>query len=353
MPRLSDSMEAGTILQWLVAAGDSVAVGQPLVEIETDKATVVYEADTAGVIVSLDAGAGDSVRVGGVIAMLGAAGEQAPAATPVAASAVTATAAAAPRAAPPPSPAAAPPTASAPPAAGSPPSPLSPSGPPAPSGRPRASPLARRLARELGVELVGLAGSGPEGRVIKADVELLAAAGNGARVAARAHVELRVEVDMSEPVELCERAAGASDPAPTPDDLIVKAVAVALRGFPALRGDGPGINIAVVTGDQTTTISDADRKRLREIAAAPAGGGTAPFAIYNLGRYEIDGVSPVIGPGQIAVLGVGSLRRRLIADEPAPRPTIHLSLACNQAVEGAGFLARVRELLEHPLSMLL
>ncbi len=79
MPRLSDSMEEGTILSWLVAPGDEIAPGQPLAEIETDKATVTYEADDAGVILSLRAAEGSTVPVGAVIAMLGEPGEDPPA----------------------------------------------------------------------------------------------------------------------------------------------------------------------------------------------------------------------------------------------------------------------------------
>src|SRR5205085_6595641 len=80
MPRLSDSMEEGTVLQWLVAEGDRVAIGQPLVEIETDKATVTYEADTAGVVLALNVSEGATVPLGAPIAVIGAPGEELPAA---------------------------------------------------------------------------------------------------------------------------------------------------------------------------------------------------------------------------------------------------------------------------------
>src|SRR5947209_776940 len=155
MPRLSDSMEEGTILQWLVAEGDQVEVGQPLVEIETDKATVTYEADEAGTVLALSVGEGSSVPLGAPIALIGARGEELPA-TP---SAETLAAAAAPTA---PASAKAASTSAPPPAA--PPSSASvPGAPPPPSrtGRPKASPLARRLAANLGVDLAALAGSGP------------------------------------------------------------------------------------------------------------------------------------------------------------------------------------------------
>ena len=166
MPRLSDSMEEGTILKWLVAEGDAVKEGQALVEVETDKATVVHEAQTAGVILALTVGEGANVPVGAPIAIIGEAGEQLPErASPQASAAAVA-----------PGPSVAS-LASA--ASGS---SITSSGPP----RPKASPLARRLAAEQGVDLGALAGSGPNGRVIRADVE---------QAAATAHVAATPEPD--------------------------------------------------------------------------------------------------------------------------------------------------------------
>ncbi len=169
MPRLSDSMEEGTILEWLVAPGDQLEEGRPLVEVETDKASVVYEAQAAGTVLALRAFEGDSVPVGAPIAVIeessegltdtGSAGpvdvgEVEQAAGGVGSAVQVATVA---RGAPvttettDPEPAA------------------------APLRRPRASPLARRIAAELGVELSMVTGSGPQGRVIKADVDRAAA----------------------------------------------------------------------------------------------------------------------------------------------------------------------------------
>jgi pyruvate dehydrogenase E2 component (dihydrolipoamide acetyltransferase) len=133
MPRLSDSMEEGTILQWLKQVGDQVALGEELVEIETDKANMAYEADVAGTLTEILAGEGETLPIGTPIARIGAAGEgttegqAGQPAGPVAAGAA---------------------------------------GP-----RVKASPLARRLAEERGVDLASLAGSGPGGRIVKADVE--------------------------------------------------------------------------------------------------------------------------------------------------------------------------------------
>src|SRR3954447_2384863 len=152
MPRLSDSMEEGTILKWLVSEGDEVQRGQEIVEIETDKANMTYEADTAGTLVEIVVQEGDTVPLGEVIARVGEAGEKAEGRKQ---------------------------TAEEPAAAAEPqgadaeaedPKPVRAS----PNGageRVKASPVARRMAQERGVDLASISGSGPGGRVVKADVE--------------------------------------------------------------------------------------------------------------------------------------------------------------------------------------
>jgi pyruvate dehydrogenase E2 component (dihydrolipoamide acetyltransferase) len=429
MPRLSDSMEEGTILRWLVAEGDRVEQGQPLVEIETDKATVTHEADAAGMILALSVGEGASVPVGSPIAVIGEPGEKLPQArargtvtAPGAREAVAATAvtAAGARDA-----IAAAARAREPGVGSRPPSPTRPE-------RPKASPLARRLAAQLNVDLAAVAGSGPHGRVIRADVERAVAAGNGAaasqppafaaaasepaasgpaaaakgesvtheltriqRTVARRmaesratvpDIELRIEVDMSEAVELRERLREVADPAPSYNDFIVKAVALALRAFPRVNGayrDGRvetysrvNVGVAVAADDALVvpTIFDADRSSLGEIsrtaralAARVRDGSVTPaelaggtFTVSNLGMHGVDSFSAVINPPQAAILAVGSLKRRAIVDDEAglvARPTVVLTLACDHRIlygaDGARFLARVRELLERPHSLLL
>jgi pyruvate dehydrogenase E2 component (dihydrolipoamide acetyltransferase) len=399
MPRLSDSMEEGTILRWLVAEGDSVEAGQPLVEVETDKATVTHEADAAGVVLALTIGEGASVPVGAPIAVIGEPGEQLPATgSPEAAQAAVG-------------------------AAGSPDTPAAAARPP----RAKASPLARRLAAERGIDLAGLAGSGPNGRVIQADVEqaaaanthrgappLAAASGNGEssqgesdmgeaevhelsrlqRTVARRmsesratvpDIELRREVDMGQAVELRARLREVSDPSPSFNDFIVRAVALALREFPRVNGayrDGafetyPRVNVGIAVAAEDAlvvpTIFDADTKRLAEIAGAartlasrvrdgtitPAELSGATFTVSNLGMYDVDSFSAVINQPQAAILTVGSLRPRPVVDDGGAvvaRPTVVLALACDHRIlygaDGARFLGRVRELLERPLSLL-
>ena len=342
MPRLSDSMEEGTILRWLKADGDDVRRGDELVEIETDKATMTYEADQDGVL-EIVAAEGATLAIGEVIASIGdgsgpnggdpaAAATEAPPPevpepvvepvveepeTPVARTAAehgAATAATqdAPIPAMPPAPA-----------------PPAPAAAPAPGERVKASPVARRIAREQGVDLAALNGSGPGGRIVKADVEAAATPGAAqaaarpepaaapvaaAPVAARADVAtakgdvrvqeltrtqqviarrmaeakatvpeftLEAEIDMDAAVRTREELkamAGEDAVVPSYNDMIVKASALALREFPRANGayrDGhfelfSRVNVGVaVAGEGSLVVPvvfDADGKALGEIA---------------------------------------------------------------------------------------
>jgi pyruvate dehydrogenase E2 component (dihydrolipoamide acetyltransferase) len=438
MPRLSDSMEEGTILKWLVSEGDAVTEGQPLVEVETDKAVVPVEAESAGELLRIMVGEGTSVPVGAPIAMLGTAGETLP--ERGSAEALAAVGAPAPALG---TPAAAVAESSAPARAHTATNGTSSPAPPSSAGaRVKASPLARRIAVELSIDITALVGSGPNGRVIRADVERAAADGDiavaadgdttpaadgdttpaaasspgpepaaagGAKGAVTRHelsrrqqivarrmsesratvpdIELRIEIDMTEAVALREQLRGVSgDGLPSLNDVIVKAVALTLREFPRVNGayrDGSfeeytrvNVGIAVAAEDALVvpTVFDADTKSLGAIAAAtrtlaervrdgsitPSELGGATFSISNLGMYGIDGFSAVINPPQAAILAVGAVRRRPVVDDAGAivaRQTVQLSLACDHrivyGVDGARFMARLRERLEQPLSLLL
>ena len=321
MPRLSDSMEEGTVLAWMKSVGDEVAVGDELVEIETDKANMVYESDVAGTLTEIVAEEGATLPIGEVIARVGgddaAAGNGRAAATEAPSAAEPEVPAASEQAAPAQAPAAAAPETAPPSAAG-------------PGERIKASPLARRIAGERGIDLAGLSGSGPGGRIVKADVEA-APSGDGAAPAAPAapesagppsppaaaaespetargsaeqieltrlqqtiarrmaeskatapHFYLTSEIDMSRAVEARARikaASGEGDIVPSFNDMVVKACALALREFPRANGayrDGKveeysriNVGIAVAAQDALVvpTVFDADRKGLRQIAA--------------------------------------------------------------------------------------
>jgi pyruvate dehydrogenase E2 component (dihydrolipoamide acetyltransferase) len=373
MPRLSDSMEEGTILKWLKGEGEEVSRGEPLAEIETDKATLTYEADSGGVL-TIVAPAGETLPIGSVIARLDAEGANGDGAARAATPAEPAPEPPA-EPQPPPEPATAP--ATAPPQAQE---------AVADGGRVKASPLARRIARERGVDLRALAGSGPGGRIVRADVERAAVAPAGAAPAeppaapatappepapapapaetgtARGDVtvqeltrtqqviarrmaeskatvpefELRTEIDMEACVGLRAELKALGGEVPSLNDMVVKAAALALREFPRANGsyrDGRfelysrvNVGVAVAAPDALVvpTVFDADRKSLREIARETralaervrAGTVTPPqlsggtFTVSNLGMYGVTDFTAVINPPQAAILAVGALAQR-------------------------------------------
>jgi pyruvate dehydrogenase E2 component (dihydrolipoamide acetyltransferase) len=391
MPHLSDSMEEGTIVQWFVAEGDAVSDGQPLVEVETDKASVTYESELDGTVLSINAAVGDTVAVGAVIAVMGDGNGADPAVAAPRTAGMTGAASMGSGAA----------TSRAP-----------------RGRRVKASPVARRVAAELGVDLAALAGSGPHGRVIRADVERSvpasppasraaaprtdSAKGNTTRTRptrvqetvarrmaeSRATVpdfELRCEVDMTQAVALRAQLSEIADPPPTYNDFIVRAVALALREFPRVNGayrdsgfetySRVNVGIAVAADDTllVPTIFDADQRSVIQIAAAsrelaakvrdgsvlPADLSGGTFSVSNLGMYGLDSFTAVINPPQAAILAVGSLKPRAVVDDAGSvvaRPTVHLTLACDHRIlygaDGARFLARVRDLLQKPVALL-
>ncbi len=413
MPRLSDSMEEGTVLQWLKKVGDEIAVGDEIVEIETDKANMAYESDVAGTLTEILAQEGETLAIGSPIAKVGDSdeGPASPAAGPVGAASPTVLAAgggSAPRGTP----------ATPPPAEGG--------AEPSVDGHERikASPVARRIAEEKGVNLASIQGSGPGGRIVKKDVKSAAASAEpAARVAepesgspetakgqvtyedlsklqstiarrmseskaTAPHFYLEAEIDMSRAVEARARIkAGAAEGEVVPsfNDMVVKACALALREHPRANGayrDGRfelysrvNVGVAVAARDALVvpTVFDADRKGLRQIAAdsralaervregtitpPELSGGT--FTVSNLGMYGIDNFSAVINTPQAAILAVGAIKERPVvrAGELAAAQMLYVTLACDHRIlygaPAAEFLARVRTLLEEPLSLAL
>ena len=427
MPRLSDSMEEGTVLKWLVEPGGEVKRGEPLVEIETDKANMTYEADTDGVLIEVLAQEGETLPIGQVIARIGSADEEVAGGRSQVAEPEPAAEAPSEEAQPEPEPEAAP--------ARREPAPATTDG----NGRVKASPVARRMAREMGVELQALQGTGPGGRIVKADVEA-AARGGGVEVEERPTEEapaeapapatrdlrpatsdvdgakgqtniqeltrlqrtvsrrmaeskatapdfqLQMEIDMSRCVELRQRLKEVTDPAPSFNDMVVKAVANALRKFPRVNGayrDGQwelysrvNVGLAVAAQDALVvpTLFDADQKSLGAIAREAReligkvrdgsitppelGGGT--FSVSNLGMYGIESFTAIINPPQAAILAVGALKKKAVVDDSGrvvPRDMMGVTLICDHRIlygaDGAEFLGRVRQLLEQPLSLAL
>jgi pyruvate dehydrogenase E2 component (dihydrolipoamide acetyltransferase) len=416
MPRLSDSMEEGTVLKWIKQVGDEVAVGEELVEIETDKANMGYEADVAGTLLEILIEENESAPVGATIARIG---------DPSAAPAPTGDASPEPAA---PAPEAEPTVAATPPSA-------SPTPATNGNGRIKASPLARRIASETGVDLSTLSGSGPAGRIVKRDVESATQTASTPppaiptsqptpsaslppatdstetakgstqtqdltklqQVVARRmseskatapHFYLTSEVDMSAAVAARARIKEISaegEVVPSFNDMVVKACAIALKKFPRANGsykDGRfelysrvNVGIAVAASDALVvpTIFDADRKGLREIAAdarSLAGkvrdgsitppelsGGT--FSVSNLGMYGIKGFEAIVNSPQAGILAVGEIADRPVVKngEIVPGKVMEMTLSCDHRIlygaDGAEFLAEVRRLLEEPIGLAL
>jgi pyruvate dehydrogenase E2 component (dihydrolipoamide acetyltransferase) len=432
MPRLSDSMEEGTVLKWLVDVGGEVKRGEPLVEVETDKANMTYEADTDGVLIEVLAQEGETLPIGQAIARIGSADEATghrPQATGDTARAEPASEEPEPE---PDQPSEEEPAPEPQPSDTRHPTPDTQSG----NGRVKASPVARRMAREMGLELAGIEGSGPGGRIVKSDVEAAAQGGGTAvkerpadeqptpdtrpptpdtqsaadgakgtvttqeltrlqRTVSRRMAEskatapefqLNMEIDMSGCVELRARLKEVADPAPSFNDMVVKACAAALREFPRVNGayrDGQWelysrINVGVAVAAQETlivpTIFDAGQKSLGAIAAdaralitkvrdgnitpPELSGGT--FTVSNLGMYGIETFTAIINPPQAAILAVGALKKKAVVDDAGrivARDMMGVTLICDHRIlygaDGAEFLARVRQLLEQPLSLAL
>jgi len=409
MPRLSDTMEEGTILLWLKRDGEELRRGEELVEIETDKATMTYQSDLAGVL-QIVAGEGETLAVGALIAHVGPpeAGRAAPVDEPRGGAR------------------AAEPAGTPEPARDNAPGRVLSGDARASPERVRASPLARRIARESGVDLRTLSGSGPGGRIVRADVqdapapapapaaapapasapaldsvatakgettivELTRAQQTIARRMAESKAtipdfSLQSTVDMQECAKLrVELKRLSPDEAPTYNDMVVKACAIALREHPRANGsyrDGHlelharvNVGVAVAAEDTLTvpTVFDADEKSLGEIARETRaladrvragaitppelGGGT--FSVSNLGMYGVASFTAIVNPPQAAILSVGSVQPRAIVrdGELLARHTMTLTLACDHRIlygaDAARFLARIRELLEAPAALTL
>jgi len=411
MPRLSDSMEEGTILKWLIADGQAVAVGQELVEIETDKATITHVAEAGGTLEIL-ASEGTTVPVGAPIARVGAGAGKRPGPP-----AVTRPPSSAAPIAP-----SAPLTAGAP--AGNGAAPATPVTLPAVAGvAAKATPLARRAARVHAVELERVPGSGPRGRITREDVLRFAGAeppapsrpvpapgavesakGERLRVepsrlqqlvarrtaeskATIPHFQVQTDVAMDAALALRAGLKASANGAGVPsiNDFIVKACATALRRHPRANGsytDGGfelhgRVNIGVaVAADEALivpVIADADTRSLGAIARESrrladrvrAGEITPPelsgatFTVSNLGMYGMTAINPVINPPQAAILGVGALRETLarVDGEIVERTLMTLTLSCDHRIlygaDAARLLADVRTLLEQPLGLAL
>ncbi len=381
LPRLGQGMESGTIVRWLKSEGDPVEKGEPLYELDTEKVTQEVEAESSGVLLRILAGEGEEIEVGKAIAVIGEPGEDVPDAVP--------------------EPKAEPPAGAAEPPARPAPAPAPEEQPAARSengGRVKASPLARRIARERGIDLSALRGTGPEGRIVAEDVERAEASAAPAAPpqAAAAPPPGEIEVipltgmrktiarrmseaweapafqiamtaDMSAAIRLREGLVarmGEGDAKPTYSDILTKVCAVALLRHRAVNalfaGDeihliptaNVGIAVAVPNGllvpvlrsCETKTIPQLANERADLVARTREGrlrqedleGGT--FTISNLGMYGVERFVAVLNPPQAAILAVGAIEERAVArdGELAARPVLELTLTCDhRTVDGA------------------
>jgi pyruvate dehydrogenase E2 component (dihydrolipoamide acetyltransferase) len=384
MPALGVAQQTGTLLKWLKAEGQSVSKGEPLMEIETDKATVEIEAPSSGILTQVIAKAGDEVPVGQRIALILAPGEPLPRELAPTASARPETMA----------------KEAAPISAAKPPSSVI-----ANSARILTSPAAKRIAREKGVNLASLKGSGPEGSVLAADVLRAASELTSPDVAASMpqrlvplsrmrrivsermtlskqtapHFYLSMDIDMSAVVDCrTEQKRRPKEGVPSMNDYILYACARTLKDFPAINGSfsDEGINlhddihlgmaVALEEGLVVPVIRHADRLSLNELAAQSRKlvdraqskklfpldyeGGT--FTVSNLGMLGVDSFTAIINPPQCAILAVGRVAPRVVAEDGmyAIKPVVTATLSVDHRVAdgavAARFLKQVKENLE-------
>jgi pyruvate dehydrogenase E2 component (dihydrolipoamide acetyltransferase) len=380
MPKLSDSMADAVIIKWLKSPGEAFRRGEALLEVETDKATVVYEAEADGTLEAILVPEGASAGVGQSIATLvgDGAGAGAEPAEPVEAPATNGAAAA--------------------------------------GTRPNATPVARQAALQFGLSLHDVAGTGPGGRITGDDVRRAAASagtppatapGSGrgevtvveptatqatiARRMAQSAAEVPVftvsaDADVSQIV--AKRRSARTDGRETPslNDFIVRAAALALREFPRFNASWvegrielyPRVNIGVAVATEDAllvpVVADADGHTLAEIAAEsrrlaeaarsrtlrPEELQHATFTVSNLGMFGVRSFTAIVDQPQAAILAVGGVRREAVeegAGGVAFRDVLTLTLTCDHRVvygaDGARFLTRLRELLEQPLALAL
>lgn len=377
MPKLGMAMTEGAVVKWIKRDGEAVNKGEPLVVVMSKKISYQIEAPASGIVRHV-VREKETRPVGAVIGYVLEPGEEMPEIPPPAPPPAEKVAAPAPT-----------------------PAPASAPAPSPPEAQPfiLASPAARRLAQEHGIDLSRVKGTGPGGRISERDVlaylEALKAAPAGRSIPflgmrqaiaqrmveslqTMAQVTLMTEADVTELVRLRERLRKRFEVSYT--DLIIKTVATALREHPYLNATlvgeeirllseiHIGMAVALEDGLIVPVIRDADKKSLEEIAretkrlaeAARAGTLTvdevtgSTFTITNLGMYDIDGFTPIINPPECAILGVGRIVEKpaVYGGEIVKRSMMTLSLTFDhRLVDGApaaAFLQRVKELLETP-----
>ncbi len=407
MPRLSDTMTEGVIAKWHKKVGDPVKPGDLLAEIETDKATMEFEAPVGGVLLYIGAPENQPIPIGEPIAIIGKPDEDISALIQKGGISAAGTQS----------------KASMAPVADAPAIPAMPAAPavrdlPSPEARLKASPLARSMAREAGIDLRMLQGTGEGGRIIRRDVEAYLARAAAetktsspppqpatapyqevplsqmrktiarrltASMQEAPHFYLTRSISMEAAAAWREKLNALSPVKISFNDLIIKAVAMALRKHPYLNaawmGDHIrlyqevhiGFAVAVEEGLIVPVIRHADRKGLSEIATetsmlaqkarerklTPEEYTGSTFSISNLGMFGIEEFTAVINPPEAAILAVGAIQPVPIVkgDKIEVERRMRVTLSCDHRVvdgaSGAAFLATLTELLEEPARLLL
>ena len=411
MPKLSDTMTEGVVAEWHKKVGDQVESGEVLAEIETDKATMEFESFQDGVLLHVGVEKGATAAVDSILAILGEAGEDVAGLLAAEAEAPAAEAAPAePAPAPTPAPAPAPAPVAVAPAPAVEAAVATPAVPkPSSNGKVKASPLAARLAAERGIDLGRVVGTGEGGRIVKRDIEAYVpapAAGMGAvesstdhpvsqmrkTIARRLaeskftapHFYLKLSVDMDAAVEARQAINAQEGVKVSFNDMVVKAVSLALKKHPAVNSAWMdnfirtsdhvhiGVAVAVEDGLLVPVVRHADRKSLTEIGAEvkeyagkardkklqPSDWEGNTFTISNLGMFGIEDFTAIINPPDACILAVGGISDVPVVRDGAvvPGKVMKLTLSCDHRVvdgaTGAAFLQEVKSLLEHPVRML-
>ncbi len=406
MPRLSDTMTEGVVAKWHVKVGDKITEGTLLAEIETDKATMDFEAfpGQEGILLHIGVGEGQASPVDTILAVIGEKGEDisallaggtAPAASPVVESAPAAPAA---------------PAASPAPVAAPAPAPVQNS-----DSRLKVSPLAKSLAAEKGVDLHSVTGSGEGGRIVKRDIETASAGPVAAAPVAVSypssgfqdtpisqmrktiakrlseskftapHFYLTMSVDMDAAIEARAALNAGGEYKISFNDLVVKAVSKGLKKHPAVNsawlGDvirtnydvHVGVAVAVEDGLLVPVVRHADAKSLTQISAEvkdfaqraktkklqPADWEGNTFTISNLGMFGIDQFTAIVNPPDSCILAVGGIQAVPVVKngQVVPGNIMKLTLSCDHRVvdgaTGSAFLNSVKAFLESPVTMML
>ena len=411
MPRLSDTMEEGTLGRWLKAEGERIEKGEVIAEIQTDKANMELEAYEGGVLERILVQEGETVPIGQAIAVIGdgsgaSDGAQRRAEAPARQEGTQAQ-----------------PAAATAPSGGTPV--LARPAPTGPEGRIKASPLARRMAQEHGIELSSLRGSGPNGRITREDVEKAISAQPAQPpaaeqrpapqpapepTAARAapgevqpftriqsivarrmvesktqapHIYLTVEVEMSKAMQLRKEINALGGDPVSFNDVVIKACALALRAQPKANSSyaeggirrnadvNVGFAVAQEDGLIVPVVRNADLKSLRRISAEARAlasrarenklgpddisGGT--FTVSNLGMYGIEEFQAVINQPEAAILAVGAIEQKPVVEDGqvVVGNRMRLTLSADHRVlygaDAAQFLRELKRLLEEPLNL--